>query len=157
MVEGTAVFLEDGSGARLGYRVQCDGGWRTTEGRIRGWIGDEDVDLAIARSAEGGWRLNGEEVPAVTGCFDLDLGFTPATNLLQLRRIALAEGSAADVPVAWIDPSAGGTLQRVAQRYERRSPTTYWYESPQFDYAALLEVTADGFVRRYPELWEAEP
>jgi hypothetical protein len=57
--------------------------------------------------------------------------------------------------VAWIDTSTD-TLEIVHQRYERRSPTTYWYESPRFGYEALLEVAPVGFVRRYPGLWEAE-
>ncbi len=90
-----------------------------------------------------------------TRCLDLDLGFTPATNALQIRRVALAEGQAADVPVAWLDVSAG-TLELLQQRYERRAGATYWYEAPRFSYAALLEVTAAGFVRLYPGLWEME-
>lgn len=94
-------------------------------------------------------------VPSVEGCSDLDLGFTPATNLLQLRRLALADGQAADVPVAWLDVSAG-TLDLLSQRYERRTKGTYWYEAARFDYAALLEVDPSGFIQRYPELWEAE-
>jgi len=85
----------------------------------------------------------------------LDLGFTPATNLSQLRRIALAEGQAADVPVAWLDV-ATGSLVALPQRYERRTASTYWYEAPSVGYADLLEVAPSGFVRRYPGLWEAE-
>jgi hypothetical protein len=92
----------------------------------------------------------------VAGCVDLDLGFTPATNLLQLGRLALTEGQAADAPVAWLDVSAG-TLEVLSQRYERRSATTYWYEAPGFGYAGLLEVAPTGFITRYPGLWEAEP
>jgi hypothetical protein len=89
-------------------------------------------------------------------CVDLDFGFTPATNLLQLQRVALAVGQVADVPVAWLDVSAG-TLTVLPQRYERRSATTYWYESPSANYEGLLEVAPTGFIRRYPGLWEAEP
>ena len=155
MLEGTAVFVENGSSARIDYRVQCDEGWTTTEGHVRGWTGATDVEFAIKRSAQGVWQLNGADVPAVVGCFDLDLGFTPATNLFQLRRVALSEGNAANVPVAWIDTSTD-TLELVHQRYERRSETTYWYHSPRFGYEELLEVRPDGFVRLYPNLWEAE-
>ena len=101
------------------------------------------------------WTLNGAVVSGLENCVDLDFGFTPATNLLQLRRLALALEEAANVPVAWLDVSAG-TLEVLHQRYERRSETTYWYEAPRFDYAAMLEVTAAGFIRRYPGLWEEE-
>jgi hypothetical protein len=86
---------------------------------------------------------------------DLDFGFTPSTNLLQLRRLALATGQGADAPAAWLDVSTG-TLDVLVQRYERRSETTYWYEAPRFNYAEMLEVDSVGFVRRYPGLWEVE-
>ena len=61
-----------------------------------------------------------------------------------------------NAPVAWLDASMG-TLEFLAQRYERRTETTYWYEAPRFEYAAILEVTPGGFIARYPGLWEAEP
>ena len=60
-----------------------------------------------------------------------------------------------DHPVAWLDVSTA-TLTLLEQRYERRSETAYWYEAPRFTYAALIEVMPIGFVRRYPQLWEAE-
>lgn len=126
-LDGVAVFSENGAPARLTYRVACDPAWRTEHGEVRGWVGEQAVDL----------------------------GFTPATNLLQIRRIALAKGQGADVPVAWLDVPAG-TLALLAQRYERRSGTTYWYEAPRFEYAGLLEVDAAGFIQRYPGLWQAE-
>jgi hypothetical protein len=113
------------------------------------------VEFTITRTTEGAWSLNGDVVQRLEGCMDLDFGFTPATNLVQLRRLALAVGDAADAPVAWFDASAG-TLDVLAQRYERRSETTYWYQAPRFGYAGLLEVSPAGFVCRYPGLWEAE-
>ncbi|MCY1380818.1 putative glycolipid-binding protein [compost metagenome] len=88
-------------------------------------------------------------------CVDLDLGFTPATNLLQLRRLNLAPGESADAPAAWVDIEDGG-LSELMQRYERRGEGTYAYEAKRFDYAEVLGVTADGFVSDYPRLWRAE-
>ena len=60
------------------------------------------------------------------------------------------------IAIAGLDVLAG-SLETVAQRYERRGGTTYWYSAPRFDYQALLEVDAAGFIRLYPGLWEAEP
>jgi uncharacterized protein len=155
-LEGTAVFRHQESSAQLTYSVVCDRSWRTQRGQVRGRLGLEVVDLHVARTSAGIWSLNGAVAEGLGDCVDLDFGFTPATNLSQLRRLDLIEGQAADVPVAWLDVS-GGTLDRLQQRYERRETTAYWYEAPRFDYAALLEVTPDGFVRRYPGLWEMEP
>ncbi len=154
-LEGTAVFELDGVPACLTYIAACDASWRTQRGHVSGWIGDRSVELAIERVAKGAWTLNGEDVPGVEHCLDLDFGFTPSTNLLQLRRLALAEGQAADAPAAWLDVSTSA-LSILVQSYERRSDTTYWYEAPRFDYAELLEVDRDGFVRRYPGLWQSE-
>jgi hypothetical protein len=154
-IEGVAAFCEAGRIAQLAYRVECDRAWRTQRGRVTGWMGDRSVDLKVARTPEGSWTLNGAPVPLASELVDLDLAFTPATNLLQLRRIALAPGGSADVPVAWLDAATDG-IERLFQRYERRSETTYWYESPSAGYAGLLEVAPSGFVLRYPGLWQAE-
>jgi hypothetical protein len=155
-LEGTAVFLHEGASARLTYRVVCDNGWATRQGRVHGWVGAQSVDFTAVRTSGGLWTLNGEVVPGLERYVDLDLGFTPATNLLQLRRVALADGESADVPVAWID-APPATLTALPQRYERRDQLTYWYESPSAGYSALLELAPNGFVRRYPGLWEMEP
>jgi hypothetical protein len=154
-LDGAAAFRHEGVPARLAYHVACDAGWRTREGSVQGWVGTQPVDVRVQRSADGHWTLNGDAVPGLDGCVDLDLGFTPATNLLPLRRVALEIGQAASVPVAWLDVPAG-TLGVLHQRYERRAGNAYWYEAPRFDYAALLTVGPLGFVTRYPGLWEAE-
>ncbi len=154
-VEGTAVFRHEGTPARLDYRATCDPAWRTRTGTVHGWIGSQPVALEVERTEDGRWLLNGSPVPGLDGCVDVDFGFTPATNLLQLHRVALAIGEAAEVPVAWLDVPTG-TLTRLGQRYERLTDRTYGYEAPRFDYRTVLEVDEAGFIRRYPPLWEAE-
>jgi hypothetical protein len=154
-LDGRAVFRHEAVAAQLTYHVTCDRAWRSQRGHVRGWLGEQPVDFTFARTAEGAWLLNGAAVAGLETCLDLDFGFTPATNLIVTRRMALAEGQAADAPAAWFDVAAG-SLDRLPQRYERRSESTYWYESPSVSYAALLELTPEGFVRRYPGLWEAE-
>jgi hypothetical protein len=154
-IEGTAVFIHDRGVASLSYEVECDEQWRTRKGAVRGWVGSRACDVRIARTHEGHWLLNEQRVLDVDECLDLDLGFTPATNFSQLKRVALEVGEAADVPVAWLDVP-DGTLEKLDQRYERRASDTYWYEAPRFDYRALLRVGASGFVEQYPGLWEVE-
>jgi len=156
MLDGVAAFLEEGEPASLRYRILCDATWRSRKGRVTGWLGARRIHLRVRRTRSGGWTLNDQIVPGLGDCVDLDLGFTPATNLTQLRRIALAIGRSADVPVAWLDVAAG-TLDLLHQRYTRRTESAYWYEAPRFEYAELLEFGPEGFARRYPRLWEAEP
>jgi uncharacterized protein len=154
-VEGTAVFRHEEVPAQLAYRVTCDLAWRTKQGQVHGWLGVQSIEFNINRMTGGMWTLNSAAIWGLGNCVDLDFGFTPATNLLQLRRLALAPGQAADSQVAWLDVTAG-TLEVLNQRYERRTEATYWYEAPKFDYAAMIEVTSAGFIHRYPGLWEAE-
>jgi len=154
-LEGTAVFRHEGLAARLAYQVACDPAWRTRGGQVQGWLGTDSVALRIARTSAGEWTLNSAVVPDLGGCLDLDFGFTPATNLPQLRRLGLEVGQAAEAPAAWL-AVASGMLTFLPQRYERRAEAMYWYESPSVAYAALLEVTPEGFIRRYPGLWEAQ-
>jgi hypothetical protein len=154
-LEGTAVFVHEGLPARLTYRVACDTTWATRHGHVYGWLGHRSVDWTVLRTRQGAWTLNGKLVPGLERYVDLDLGFTPATNFLQLSRVKLADGETAEFSVCWLDPSVD-TLTTVPQRYERRGDAAYWYEAPTFGYKALLEIAENGFVRRYPELWEME-
>jgi hypothetical protein len=154
-LEGVSAFRHEGMPACLAYQVDADEAWRTRDGVVRGWVGLRPLDLRVERTPDGVWSLDGRIVGGLDGCVDLDLGFTPATNLFQLRRVALPVGQASEVPVAWLDVP-DGTLTRLDQRYERRTAETYWYESPRFDYAAILHVSAAGFVEKYPNLWETE-
>lgn len=154
-LEGVAVFRHEGLPAQLAYAVACDREWRAQQGHVKGWLGGQSVDFSISRTPQGGWTLNGAEMSGLGGCLDLDFGFTPATNFFQLRRLNLATGKAGDAPAAWLDVSAG-TLDLLAQRYERRSERSYWYEAPRFGYAAMLDVTAAGFIGNYPGLWAEE-
>lgn len=153
-LRGTAVFLHQAGPAVMHYQLSCDRDYRTRHGRVHGWIGSERFRFRISVEA-GKWTLNGTVVTGVEDCVDLDYGFTPATNMVQLRRLSLKVGEHAEFPVAWIDVPEG-RLERLPQQYERRSASAYWYESPTASYSALLEVTPDGFAGRYPGLWESE-
>lgn len=151
-LEGGAVFQAESGPAHLAYMVWCDPLWHTRRAEVRGRLGERPIDLTILHQP-GTWRLAGRELPALAACKDVDLGFTPATNLLPFRRLALRPGQAAEVPAAWLDPECCG-LTLLAQRYERRSGSLYRYEAPNVPFEALLEVRPDGLVRRYPGLWE---
>jgi hypothetical protein len=157
-LRGMAVFLDQGGPTALHYRVCCSAGWQTSDAHIHGWLGTQPVELSIRRDAAGRWTLNGAACPAVAGCVDLDLSFTPATNLLPLRRLDLGVGDTAGIRSAWLDWPAG-ILAPLVQRYTRQSSAAYDYESdlPGTErFAATLRVDPDGWVLDYPGLWQAE-
>jgi uncharacterized protein len=154
-LRGTAVFRHEAGPACIGYALHLDLSWRTMRGEVRGFLAGRSVSHAITRGPEG-WRLDGMPVAGLDRLLDLDYGFTPATNLPQIRRLGLAPGQAADLPVAWFDLGSA-TLTELPQRYERRDETTYRYAAPTVPYEGLLVLSRSGFVRSYPLLWEMEP
>jgi len=153
-LHGSASFGTGRDAATLAYDVVCDPEWRTLRAAVQGSAGSRTLAMAVRRSAAGEWHVDDRPAAELSGLVDLDLGFTPATNLFPLRRLALRPGQAAEAAAAWLDDESW-QLRRLPQRYERRSEGEYWYESPATGYAALLTVTADGFVRDYPGLWTA--
>lgn len=157
-LRGMAVFHDAGGPAALHYRIRCDTSSLTTTARILGWCGLRQVELQIERDAAGRWTLNGVACTEVAGCVDLDLGFTPATNLLPLRRLSLATGQSAEVRSAWLE-SPGGSLAPLVQRYHRATPSEYVYEADLpggAQFGGKLRVTPGGWVLDYADLWRAE-
>ncbi len=153
---GTAVFAYDAQSCRLDYSVICNAAWQTLTGVVNGWIGDETIGIEISVDATRRWRLNGTDCPAVAGCTDIDLNFSPSTNLLPIRRIGLAVGQEAAVKAAWLR-FPGFTLEPLDQRYHRLDSTTYRYESAGGAFTTDLRVNAAGFVTLYPNFFQAEP
>ncbi|HTO04916.1 MAG TPA: putative glycolipid-binding domain-containing protein [Opitutus sp.] len=151
---GTAVFLQDKAPARLDYTLDLGADWTTERGVITGFVGGTIIDLMIVRDAAS-WSMNGTKTEGLEHLKDLDLGFTPATNLPQVRRANLRVGESIDFAVAWWEPGTA-TLVELPQHYRRRSERTYWYESPSGPYRAELEIASNVFVRSYPGLWVLE-
>lgn len=151
---GTAVFHDAAGPCCLSYQIECDSEWRTLRTRVTGWIGQRTVDVEIA-VADGVWRMNGVEVPQVAGCVDVDLNFSPSTNLLPIRRLDLAIGERAEVRAAWLRfPSLA--LEALQQTYIRTGEHAYRYESAGGAFVRDLQVDEAGFPTRYPDFWERE-
>jgi hypothetical protein len=152
---GHSQFQDEAGETDLHYSVQVSPTWRTERARVEGNGPTGPLTLDIAVSASGDWTLNTVALPEVRGCIDVDLNFTPATNLLSIRRLALATGAAAEVIAAWLEfpePS----LKPLRQLYTHLGNGRYDYHCPQIPFDAVLASTPDGFVSHYPPLWEPE-
>jgi hypothetical protein len=150
---GQSVFLDPRGPAALRYVLDLAPDWSTREGRITGFIGGRAIDTHIVR-AEKGWTFDGKNF-GMAEVVDLDLGFTPATNMVQLKRVGLAIGEAADFDVAWLE-AGDEKLVRLPQEYRRVSEFDYDYNSPTADYRATIVLAPSGFAADYPGLWEIE-
>ena len=152
---GAAVFVHEERPCRLDYSIACDPGWRTSAARIEGWVGSETVRIEIAAGTSKRWRMNGLDCAAVEGALDLDLNFSPSTNLLPIRRLDLRIGEEATFRAAWLRfPSLA--LEPLEQSYRRLSESLYRYQSAGGRFTADLEVNASGLVTLYPGFCQVE-
>jgi hypothetical protein len=148
-LSGAAVFVYEEQPCRLDYSVSGNDAWHTVAATVAGWIGPRQITVAVDLDALHRWRLNGLASPSVAGCSDIDLNFSPATNLLPIRRLNLAVGEEARVTAAWLR-FPDFTLEGLAQHYRRLDEETYRYTSAGGQFSTDLKVNKVGFVTHYP-------
>lgn len=147
---GTVLGVDAGIPVRIEYRVMADATGFTTAAHVRQVHGFEQRAIVVARDAKGGWTVNGDRPPALRGCTDIDLGCSPSTNTLPIRRLRLGIGSSKKISAAWLRfPEL--EVVKAPQTYERLDAFTYRYSTPTF--AAELTVDDQGIVASYAE-WE---
>jgi hypothetical protein len=147
---GTVLGADGGVPIRIEYRVMTDGTGATTAAHIRDLRGFDQRTVSLERSAKGVWTVNGATDRKLKGCFDIDLGCSPSTNTLPIRRLKLGVGSSATIQAAWLRYPELDVV-KTAQTYTRIDESTYRYESGTF--SAELLVDDDGVVAAYGEIW----
>ena len=140
---------------RLDYLLGTTAGWVTSTLDViasgDGWR----RTLRLERTPDGRWSRDGDnDLPALTGAEDCDLGFSPLTNTMPILRHRLhRERGAVELTMAWVSvPDL--RLHASVQRYEhlRTSPQGAVVRFASGDFTADLLVDAAGFVVDYPEL-----
>ena len=147
---GTVLGSEGGVPVRIEYRVLADGAGLTSAVHVRDLRGFDQRTLAVERSSKGVWTVNGAPAKGLKGCTDIDLGCSPSTNTLPIRRLRLAVGAASTIQAAWVlFPQL--EVVKAAQTYTRLDEYTYRYASG--DFTAELAVDDDGLIATYAE-WQ---
>jgi hypothetical protein len=147
---GTVLGAEGGLPVRVEYRVLADGAGLTSAVHVRDLRGFESRSLTLERDAKGSWRVDGQAARTLRGCTDVDLGCSPATNTLPIRRLRLAVGASRTIKAAWVRfPEL--TVVTANQTYTRLDEFTYRYGSGDFE--AELTVDDDGLVTSYA-VWQ---
>jgi hypothetical protein len=154
---------------RLQYELETGANWETQRLRLRSTGAGWSRSIDLRHDGAGGWTCDADEtgeapfsepggdVAAVRGAIDCDLGGSPLTNLMPVRRHALHvhEGEH-DLLMAWVDvPSL--RLLPSWQRYEHRSrdeegSVVRFSTRDHGGFSADLALDRDGLVRRYPGL-----
>jgi hypothetical protein len=147
---GTVLGAEGGLPTWVEYRVLADGAGLTTAVHVRDLRGFVQRSISLARDSRGRWTVDGQAAPALRGCTDVDLGCSPSTNTLPIRRLRLAIGASHTIQAAWVRfPEL--TVVKAAQTYTRLDEFTYRYASGDFE--AELAVDDEGLVTTYA-VWQ---
>ncbi len=160
---------------RLDYRLDAGGAFVTRRLEVtatgRGWR----RRLDLRHDGEGVWTCDADAEGALdrpppgcdpqllAGALDCDLGRSPLTNVMPIRRSGLdRQAGAEDFTMAWVsvpDLSVVASAQRYEHvpRTDGGSVVRYVDRGLFAGFTAELELDADGFVVRYPELAERVP
>jgi hypothetical protein len=145
---GTVLGAEDGAPVRIEYRVLTDGAGMTTAAHVRDLRGFEQRTLTLERDAKGNWTVDGAKVRALKGATDVDLGCSPSTNTLPIRRLRIGVGASKTIKAAWVRfPEL--TVVKADQTYTRVDEFTYRYASGDFE--AELTVDDEDLVAAYAD------
>jgi uncharacterized protein len=136
---------------RVHYKIITSSSWLTQSVEVL-MIGAEYKSLRLEVTANQEWFLDGKRLEAFTGLVDIDLGITPSTNTLPIRRLNLEVGEQAELTAVWIRfPEL--TIEPLPQRYTRLAANTYRYENADGSFSANLTVDDLGIVETYGDLW----
>lgn len=143
---GTVLGSEGGLPVRVEYRILADAAGLTTAVHVRELRGFDQRTLTLERSAKGAWTVNGAPEKGLKGCTDIDLGCSPSTNTLPIRRLRLAVGASSTIQAALVTfPEL--EVVKTAQTYTRLDESTYRFALG--DFVAELTVDDDGLVAAY--------
>lgn len=155
VADGIVIGISQGRPFRVAYEVRCDASWRARAVRVG--VPGEPREVDVLADGEGNWTTpDGQAVPHLDGCTDVDVSVTPFTNTLPIRRLNLALGESAKISVAYVE----GIELRVWQEPQRYTCLEkgdrgglYRFLSIDGGFTAELPVDADSLVLDYPGLF----
>ena len=160
---GTVLAAVTGVPVAVRYSIELSNEWVTREVDIAQTIGTaRENRLRLTVDGAGRWQIDrkmGSDDPNpvdersdLTGLIDIDLGFSPATNTLPIRRLMPEVGEAVEVTAVWVRfPEL--TVEPLPQRYLRLGEHRYRYESAGGAFVAALEVDDLALVTTYEGAW----
>lgn len=114
-------------------------------------------DVELLAGGDGRWTTReGETLPELECCVDVDISAIPFTNTSPIRRLELVPGRSAELDVAFVHvPDLRVT--REMQRYERTKHRSdgglYRFGALPSGFTAELTLGPDGLVIDYPGLF----
>jgi hypothetical protein len=154
---GRTSAVEDGIAWSVGYVIDVDGSWSTRRAAIDVMTADGTRHIELTGDGDGHWHLDGQPVPHVTGCLDVDLESSSMTNTLPVHRLTARSGAEMSAPAVYVR-ATDLSVERLEQTY-RRGPDTgagssFDYAAPRFDTRCRLVYDGAGLVTVYPGIAE---
>lgn len=150
-VRGVIIGSDEARDFGLRYELVLDPDWRTRMLVLERTDGRTEI---LHTDRDGNWRdTHGDDLPELKGCIDVDLSGTPLTNTLPIRRVAWTLGVPQRFDMTWV-PTETLVPRREAQIYTKLADDRWRFQTADGSFEAELTVDADGFVVRYPGLFE---
>lgn len=151
-INGKVISIYNNKPLFVEYEVLCENNGATKEVNIRRNFDGISKTINIRKEKNDIWYLNDKEIKECKGLKDIDIGITPSTNLLPIRRLNLSIGERKEVTALWVRfPDL--TLAPLKQAYERLDANKYEYESVDSGYKAILLVDESSIVIDYKDEW----
>jgi hypothetical protein len=150
-IAGQIIAAEHGVPLSVRYEIDCARDWSARSVAIGQRLGDAQRTVRLERAGHG-WLVDGVHDVRLDGCAEPDLGLTPSTNALAIRRLDLAVGQAAEIMCAWIRFPAL-TVEPSLQRYERLGEHAYRYANVASGFTAIVTVDDLALPVRYEGIW----
>ncbi len=151
VITGHVTAAQDGAPLIVRYDIACSRDWSARSVTVDQTLGDVRRSLRLERAGSG-WLVDGMQDAALDGCAEPDLGLTPSTNALAIRRLDLAVGQAAEIRCAWIKFPAL-SVEPSLQRYERLGERDYRYTNVASGFTALVTVDQLALPVDYESIW----
>jgi len=153
-VNGHTAAVEDGEAWAVEYSITLDSSWATRNAVVTGRSATGHHRVELNADGAGSWRVNGDPVPLLDGCLDLDLESSSFTNTFPMHRLALGIGKDVEAPAAYVR-AVDLRVERLEQQYRLPAHATthrVYYRAPVFDVECELVFDESGLVLDYPGL-----
>lgn len=153
VLRGEVITRLYGRPVSVSYSIQCNADGATESANIICRDDGEIRDVSIRRTDQDEWYFDGKELIEFRGCKDIDLGVTPSTNTLPIRRLNPSIGECKQTKAMMVQfPDLIYTP--VTQRYTRVDARKFLYESVDSGYRANMEVDSEAVVITYQNEWK---
>lgn len=88
--DGCTAAVENGTAWTVSYAIDVDASWRTRRARITSQSASGERTVEVVGNGCGHWHVDGQPLPDLDGCLDIDLESSALTNGLLLAYPGLA-------------------------------------------------------------------